>query len=260
MIKLIACDLDGTLLQNGADQPNPELFPLIDALEKQGILFVAASGRQYGSLQKLFAPVRDRIAYVCENGALCFYRGKLIAESHIERSLGKKILRTIREKDGCEILLSGKNVSYLETTDQDYISHMKYVVGNNVMIVPDTTRVTEPFYKISMCNFKGTDCCQDYFKETFGDAVNVVTSGNIWLDMMVPGINKGTALRALADHLGIHPSECAAFGDNYNDVEMLEFAGESYAVDNAKPGIKKICKHHTPRVEDTLIQILDALL
>jgi hypothetical protein len=256
MIKLIACDLDGTLLLNGATKPDPELFPLIDELIKRDILFVAASGRQYACMQRLFAPVRDRIAYICENGALCFYRGELISETHIERSLGKQILRTIRETKGCEILLSGKNTSYLETKNMDFVSHMKHVVGNNVMLVPDTTKVTEPFYKISTCNFGGVKDERKYFQKIFGDAVNVVTSGNIWLDLMVPGTSKATGLSALVDHLGIDPSECAAFGDNFNDVEMLQFVGESYAMDNAHPDIRKLAKYHTARVEDTLKEVL----
>ena len=66
MIKLIASDLDGTLLQNGAQRLNPEVFDMIRTLKSHGILFTAASGRQYTNLRRLFAPVKDDIAYVAE--------------------------------------------------------------------------------------------------------------------------------------------------------------------------------------------------
>ena len=56
-IKLIASDLDGTLLLNFAKNCNPELFPIVEELTRKGIYFVPASGRQYVNLQKLFAPV-----------------------------------------------------------------------------------------------------------------------------------------------------------------------------------------------------------
>ena len=67
MIKLIASDLDGTLLQNGSTEVPREIFELIIKLKEKGIIFAAASGRQYYSLRNLFGPVRDDIAYICEN-------------------------------------------------------------------------------------------------------------------------------------------------------------------------------------------------
>ena len=74
-IKLIATDLDGTLLLNGAQKCNDELFPLIEQLTDKGVLFCAASGRQYSSLKNLFKPVQDKILYLCENGTQVFYYG-----------------------------------------------------------------------------------------------------------------------------------------------------------------------------------------
>ena len=69
MIKLVISDMDGTLLDGEGNMPT-QLFPVLDALHEQGILFAVASGRQYGNLRQLFAPVRERIAFICENGAL----------------------------------------------------------------------------------------------------------------------------------------------------------------------------------------------
>lgn len=74
-IKLIACDLDGTLLHPGEREPRSEAFELIDELHRRGIVFMPASGRQYASLRYLFAPVADELAYVCENGALVMSEG-----------------------------------------------------------------------------------------------------------------------------------------------------------------------------------------
>ena len=84
-MKLIASDLDGTLLLNGNTQVSDELFRLIDAYQKQGVLFCAASGRQYNSLRGLFAPVADDILYLCENGAVVFYKGKVLGKTCIPR-------------------------------------------------------------------------------------------------------------------------------------------------------------------------------
>ena len=63
MIKLAASDLDGTLLDSSGRLPS-EIFPLIEELYEKGITFCAASGRQLVSLEKLFAPVRDKIIFI----------------------------------------------------------------------------------------------------------------------------------------------------------------------------------------------------
>ena len=66
MIKLIASDLDGTLLLNGAQSLREETCRLIHRLyTEKGIRFVSASGRQYDNQRRLFAPVADEIAYIC---------------------------------------------------------------------------------------------------------------------------------------------------------------------------------------------------
>lgn len=80
-IKLIACDLDGTLLHPGEREPRSEAFELIDELHRRGIVFMPASGRQYASLRYLFAPVADELAYVCENGALVMSGGGVLLSS-----------------------------------------------------------------------------------------------------------------------------------------------------------------------------------
>ena len=64
MIKLVASDVDGTLVPDGTFEINPEIYDVIKKLKEKGITFVAASGRQYASLKKLFAPVADRILYI----------------------------------------------------------------------------------------------------------------------------------------------------------------------------------------------------
>ena len=61
MIKYVASDLDGTLLRNGAQSLDAEVFDLIRRLKEKGIHFIAASGRQYDNLYRLFEPVQDEI-------------------------------------------------------------------------------------------------------------------------------------------------------------------------------------------------------
>ena len=75
MIRLVASDIDGTLLRNGAKTIDPVLFDQIRRLRERGIRFCPASGRQYSSLRRLFAPVADELSYLCENGAVVWGPG-----------------------------------------------------------------------------------------------------------------------------------------------------------------------------------------
>jgi HAD superfamily hydrolase (TIGR01484 family) len=145
MIKLIASDLDGTLLQNGAQQLTNEVIPYIKKLQDMGIIFVAASGRQYANMQRLFEPIKEEIAFICENGALVIYKGKILHKTIINKEIGEEILVDIRNREGCEILLSGLNTSYLEPKTNEYAHRMQYIVKNNVTIVKDILNVSEDY-------------------------------------------------------------------------------------------------------------------
>lgn len=90
MIKLVASDLDGTLLLNGAQSLPEELFPLIKELKELGILFVAASGRQYANMKRMFAPVVDDMAFIAENGGLAIRMRKYSIRTAFRRNLSEK--------------------------------------------------------------------------------------------------------------------------------------------------------------------------
>lgn len=257
MIKLIASDLDGTLLQNGAQSLGPEVCSLIERLKEKGILFVAASGRQYGNLQRLFAPVKDSIAYICENGCLSFYQNRKIHKEVMSYELGQEILGAIWEKDTAEILLSGEHTSYIQPKKRAYYLHLRDVVKNSVTVVPDIFQVDEDYFKISIYEEKGiTEGEAAYWHNLFDEKATVVTSGNEWLDTMPLGVNKGLAMEKMLNYLGIAWDECAAFGDNYNDIEMLQKVKYNFVMDNAPGDIRQISPYHASRVED----VLEALL
>ena len=82
-IKLICSDIDGTLLQYGKKELEDEIFEQIRELHRRGILFCPASGRQYTSLRKLFAPVADCCVFLCENGGVIYKDEQCLSLIHI---------------------------------------------------------------------------------------------------------------------------------------------------------------------------------
>ena len=255
-IRLVVSDLDGTLLLNGSQQLPEETCGQIRRLLDQGICFAAASGRQYPNLRRLFAPVADEISYICENGCLVMDGGEKIYKAHMDRETGQDILRAILERESAEALLSGEDTSYIQPKEEAYLHHVRDEVENNVTVVDDLLQTQEDYFKISVFEKDGIAVSEDYWKRRFSSRVTVVTSGNEWLDMMPKGVNKGTALKLLLEHLGIAPEECVIFGDNYNDAEMLAMAGWAFAMDTAVPGIRRDCPWHTDTVGHALEEIL----
>ena len=258
MIKLIASDLDGTLLLNGAQSLREETCRLIHRLyTEKGIRFVSASGRQYDNQRRLFAPVADEIAYICENGCLSFCEGDMLHLELMDRKLGQEIMQDILSRPGEEILLSGIHTSYLMPKEESYVVHMRDVVKNNVTVVEDIFATQEPYFKISVYAREGIEPHAAYWHDKYGGRVHVVTSGNAWLDMMPKHVNKRTGLEKIINRLGIAPEECVAFGDNYNDLEMLSYVGMPVTMDTAVSGVRDMCSRHTDTVEHGLQNILD---
>ena len=105
MIRLIATDLDGTLLEPNGALPEGA-FEVVEALLAQGCQFAAASGRQYGNLRRLFAPVSKKIAYICENGAINALGTEVINVNPIDADMGREIIADM-EKLKVHILVSG---------------------------------------------------------------------------------------------------------------------------------------------------------
>lgn len=256
MIKYIASDLDGTLLQGDAQSLNPEIFDLILQLKEKGIHFIAASGRPYHSLRHLFEPVKDDISYVAENGSLCIHNNKVVSRGLIERELGLRIINAAKELPHCSCLLSCESSAYTDSHDPEFLSHLRNVIKFQVREVDDLQNIQEPFLKLAMCDFSGTKKAEHFFRRRFSSEIRIVTSGNIWVDFIAPNANKGSGIADIANLLGFSIKDGIAFGDQFNDVEMLQAAGTSYAMKSCAPGVEKYADFQTESVEKILQEIL----
>lgn len=259
MIKLVASDLDGTLLLNGAQTLPEELFPLIRKLKERGILFVAASGRQYPNMERLFAPVLDDIAFICENGAMAIQNGKMLYQDCFEPELVREIVEAIYEKEGSEFSCATKDFYYIRPKTQHYLELMTEVVKTNSKVIRSFDEITEPCMKLAVYEREGVrEESIRYWQERFAGRCTVVTSGFAWVDFIPLGTNKARGLREYQKRLEIKPEECVAFGDEYNDMEMLKATPYGFAMEHAKPGVKKAAAYSTGRVQSVLEALIDS--
>lgn len=255
MIKLIASDLDGTLLC-GRDTVSEEMFELVREMNRRGILFVVASGRQYGVLKKIFEPVWEEMAFISENGCAVFYKDQMIAQQVIPKEQLLELIYMVDEDPKTEVALSSATTTYIRPKTDAYHNMLKEA-GNHICVLKEWADVTEPCVKMAWYEEAGVDARLDYWKSRVEPPAMVVTSGAQWLDILYPDGNKGVGIRVLMEKFGIAQEETVAFGDNFNDKEMLEAVEYPFAMESGKEGIKEICPYHTDNVEKIIRKILD---
>lgn len=255
MIKLIASDMDGTILLDGAQSVDKSLIETIGRLNDKGIIFAPASGRQMTSLVRLFEPVSKDLLFIAENGALVKYKDDVIAKTPLDRQLALDIIEDVINIPNCEVLVSGEKTAYIKPKTETYYNRMTKVVNYHTTIVDKFSDIDEDILKVAVCDLSGIDNSKDYLKQRWGENAAATVSGKLYLDFMHTSVNKGNAMRQIQQYFGISSDECMAFGDNFNDIEMLNAVTHSYVMESAVDEVKKYGKYITSQVEETLIKM-----
>ncbi len=261
MIKFIATDLDGTLLDEDRRLPS-EIFPLIEALHARGILFAPASGRQYANLKTLFAPVLDKVLFICENGALVKYRGETMHLMPIQDEYLKAALDAIRSLPHLYPLLCGADSAYIEDSAEPFrrLALESYTSCKQVESL-DAILGKENICKIAVYDEIGAaENCIKALPERLPH-LRTILSGADWCDVSAPEANKGEAVRFVRSAFHLEREECVAFGDHMNDYEMLTECGNAFVPENAYPPLKKLIGRTVPsNAEGGVLQKLREIL
>ena len=93
---------------------------------------------------------------------------------------------------------------------------------------------------------------KEHFINKWSDKASVLVSGELYLDLMDTNVNKGRGIEQIQKYFSLKPEECMAFGDNYNDIAMLDKVYYSYVMEKAVEDVKKHGRFVTGWVEGTL--------
>ena len=240
MIKLIATDMDGTLL-NSNNEINPEFYEVFKDIKEKGIVFAAASGRQYFNLLKRFEGISDEMLFIAENGTFVVYKGKELLLNSLDKDSAKELINIGRTIDNAYVILCGKRSAYIEKNDNRLIKETeKYY--ERYEIVEDLTKIDDDILKVTICDFSRSEVNSIKYYEEYRQAFQITISGEIWLDITAKGVNKGIAINKIQDILNIKYEETMVFGDYLNDLEMMKSAYHSYAMENAHEDLKKVSR------------------
>jgi len=254
MIKLLAIDLDGTLLNSKGRISKEDKIALKRFAEKGGIV-VLSSGRMtdcvvgYSKILEIDTPL---IVY---NGAMVRLREKekrkiiyhnpvplKYSKFIIDYCIKNKFLLNFYHND----ILYAQNDPLLKKYAQIYSKQTgaKYNFIEDLRILKNK----KPTKLILITDIKNEniertrDYQYEYFKKIFGNSLNIVKTNPEYLEFMNKGVNKGKGLKAIAEYYRIKKDEIIAFGDGENDIEMLLYSGISVAPKNANEKVKRIVK------------------
>lgn len=265
MIKMVACDVDGTLLKKGETALRPEIIRTIKKLIDKGVLFAAASGRTYTDLKRLFKDIENDIVFVADDGALTVYKGNVLAKYPIAHKEGFEFMKKAY-KTGCIIpVVYGAYMAYVLREDGDFVKKLKDALNNHVLETDCLNSIGDDYLKIGFYIKERAEGLAEaktaVFKEIFSESVNfaglnLIYKGSDWLEYVADGVHKGKAVRYLQKRFAISKAETMAFGDNTNDIGMFEQADFAYAAGyDIAPEIRQKCGYVTKDVVGTLCSV-----
>jgi Cof subfamily protein (haloacid dehalogenase superfamily) len=257
MIKLLALDLDGTLLNSKGKIPDANLKAIRRAEEK-GVLVTIATGRRFRDARPVGLELELNAPLITHNGALLKYAQTLetVAVSLLSGETVREILRVGREF-GADALLScdphGKGTLLYDTISEENIPLQKYIVWSKhlhgdeaeeaVLHVPSLENVLDETETVHV-SFSGK-CAPMAHLETIlqnelGETATILTTRYprldfTLIDILPPDASKGIGLEKLAVIENLTPENVMVCGDNFNDLQMLEFAGTPVVMGNASP-------------------------
>lgn len=251
MIKMIVSDMDGTLLNSNLEI-SKENLDAIKAVREKGIRFCIATGRPEQLLKEYIKPLQME-------DPMIMYNGSVIGHPFQEEKLYELKLETDVARDIIEFC-EANDVIYMPYTKDKIISKPNYRVDffeernkslpENLRTVFEDIRDIEEILNNSINKIliieQDTDKSNSIMEKLkdYKD-LEIATSQKGFIDINPGGASKGKALQVLAKHFGVSMDEIVVFGDQDNDVSMLEIAGASVSMLNSSNNAKAAAKYST---------------
>ena len=255
-VKLIALDLDGTLLLPNKTISDKNKISLMKAAQEKGIYITLATGRPYSAVKKVLEWLPCIRYAVLSNGAVVqdTRTGEKIAE-HLVKTKDALAFYDYAVShdlivdffDQGERIVSSKWKTYIEK--MDISEGAKQLLLSNCMPVEDQRGYLQSLSGVEKISMR---CQNEEVKnqycgkiETLFSDLKICSSLETNVEATCKGVTKASGLQELLSHLKIGKDSVMAFGDSGNDYEMLEMAGLGVAMGNADPEIKEIADQIT---------------
>ena len=252
VIRLVAFDLDGTLMDDGMII-SARVRQAITAAQERGVVVTLATGRMFDFLRPIARDLSITAPLICYQGGLIqapdadspLYRATL------EPALVREVLEWQAQRDARVFLYAGEDVFLTERRHPDEFYH--YMLGERLVWVDDLAPVLdhhEPVKFIVILEPHEAEQVRAELQQRFGKRMQVTRSHELIVEGNPPGVSKGEALRLLADCLQIPQAQVLAVGDQDNDVPMLIWAGMGVAMGNGSRAAKAVADWVAPSLAE----------
>lgn len=257
MIKLLALDLDGTLLNSRGEIPGKNIEAIRRA-EEAGVLVTIATGRRFRDALPVAFELKLNAPVICHNGALLKYAETLetVAASILATETVREIIRVGKHHGGDALLSAdptGKGVLLYDTISDANVPLQKYIAWSkrlhgadaetSVHHVKNLSEIVDDLETVHV-SFSGACAAMNdlelILKDELKDSVNILTTvypqlDFTLIDILPPDASKGIGVEKLTLINNLTAENVMVMGDNFNDLEMLEYAGTPVLMGNAAP-------------------------
>ncbi|MDJ1171669.1 Cof-type HAD-IIB family hydrolase [Roseofilum sp. BLCC_M154] len=257
-IKLLVLDIDGTI----AGSSNQVRQPVIEAIaqvQDRGILVTVATGRMFCSALRFYEAIGGSLPLICYNGALIQDPKTNEVHQHfpVPIPLASQILDVLEQSpyrnkitihfyiDDCLYVgdMGEDTRKYLERTS----APVKVVANLRELLSVEPTKILALSENLDLIDELAADLCVTFTQ----DQLHFTKSTPTFFEITHPQANKGLAVQYLAETLlGLKAENVMAIGDNFNDLEMLKYAGIGIAMGNAPVAVQKIANWIAPSIEE----------
>jgi len=258
-VRLVVTDMDGTLL-NSKHEVSARFFEVYYKLRDKGVLFVAASGRQYNNIVSKLVPIKDDLIFIAENGGFVMKGEEEWLATPLDGQLKNSILEIIKGNPDIYPVLCTKHMAYIRKDHTQFVSLLQEYY-ENFEYLDNLIDYEDEVMKIAVFHAQDSEKYIYPLVRDFEDELKVKVSGQQWVDLSHKDAHKGHALREVQARLNISPAETMVFGDYNNDLEMMGEASFSYAMANAHPNVKAAARYETASNDDFGVElVLEKLL
>ena len=250
-IKLLASDLDGTLVSNLQHIPT-RTRTAIQAAVDQGVQVTIATGREWRVTQKFTQMLGLTTPAICYQGALIFdpQTGETITSEGLSLPLTKQLIDLARaSKLSLHLFLNGEVFTEFPTAQSRAL--LDYI-GSDIIEVDDLKQAitSAPIKAMVVHPPEEVERLVDQLRVALGKDLRVFRSLEPLIEITSAGVSKGRALALLAEYYGFAQSEVMAIGDQDNDIDMIAWAGLGVAMGNASPGAKAAADVVAPPISE----------
>lgn len=239
LYKLIAIDLDGTLLNDDLEI-SPDTVRAIQKAVELGVVVTIATGRMFSSAKIFAKQLGINVPLITYQGAIIknVNDEKAIYERLITPDIAEKLVEISRERK-IHLQVYQDDILYGAKENEKLIS---YAEGVKVpyTVEPDLIKLAKKGFTKALFieEPEVLDTLQIELATLFGEQAHIAKSKEHFLEVTHPEANKGVALLYLAEKLGIDQSEIIGIGDNHNDLELIQTAGLGIAMGNSVQELK----------------------